>query len=404
MLNNTLYSSRIDHFEDFTFSHQAWSAPTMVSAEEIRKRITSFSLEGHKIQKLRMIGLSYTLTRECIESYVYYSLEQYEEQERQCLSDYHNINPETPFGCTTHIDEPFLIGFEDGDVFEIETPEESKFRMSMNCIPWEINAGTNLPNADANILFSPCIGRTIVNVEVRTLSADIGPIFNDFFGEKRSNQDLISNIILWLDDGNGISIGGLDDYCEVSYVDENCALQTITFRELKRGLFNWEDLHTDEVTGFEAESESFFFGETGRNHVEKPYITLSPGKEITSLRISSNEDFLLFSWSISSQIRERFDEYENYELSFQQWNEILDIAEKIVNFNQFDDLFDYLVGLEIYYTNWYGVEKNLFLDYLNINGITFWSKRKKYLTQLKEMREWTTLALSEKEKMMIYGF
>lgn len=404
MLEKTYYSNGKNKFEDYIFSSQEWSAPAMVAPGEIRKRISSFKLEGRKIRKLRMIGLSYMLTRDWIESHAYDCLEPYEEEERKKRSDYRNIDPATPFGCVAQIDEPFLIGFEDGDVFEIDTPQQPEFRMSMNCIPWEIKAGTNLPNVDANVLFAPCLGRYIVNVEVRTEYTDKDPMFHDFFDGEHSKRELVSNIVLWLDDGSGISIGGFIDFCEVAYINENRELHTIAFGELKRGLFNWEDLHTDEATGFEAESGSLYFGELGRDHVEAPFITLVPGENKTALRISYDEDFLLLDWSITCLNREFFDEYGEYELPFQQWSEVLNFAEKIISFTNFDDLFDYLVGLGIVCTSWRGGEKNLFLDRLNAGGVNFWNNRKKYQMQLKDIRAWSELVLSENETMMVYGY
>ena len=68
------------------------------------------------------------------------------------------------------------------------------------------------------------------------------------------------------------------------------------------------------------------------------------------------------------------------------------------------DLFDYLVGLDIVYTSWHGGEKNLFVDRLNAEGVNFWNNRKKYLTQLKDIRTWSELVLSENETMMVYGY
>ena len=91
-------------------------------------------------------------------------------------------------------------------------------------------------------------------------------------------------------------------------------------------------------------------------------------------------------------------------MPFQQWSEVLHIAEKIISFTNFDDLFDYLVGLDIVYTSWHGGEKNLFLDRLNAGGVNFWNNRKKYLTQLKDIRTWSELVLSENETMMVYGY
>ena len=104
MLEKTYYSNGKNKFEDYIFSSQEWSAPAMVAPGEIRKRISSFKLEGRKIRKLRMIGLSYMLTRDWIESHAYDCLEPYEEEERKKRSDYRNIDPATPFGCVAQID------------------------------------------------------------------------------------------------------------------------------------------------------------------------------------------------------------------------------------------------------------------------------------------------------------
>lgn len=404
MLEKTLYSNGKNKYKDDTFSAEDWSAPTMVSPGEIRKRIASFKLEGRKVEDLRIIGLNYLLTRDAIESRAYHCLEQYENGERQKRSEYRNIDPATSYVRCAEIDEPFLIEFEDGDVFEIETPQEPEFRMSMNCIPWDITAGTNKPNIYANDLFAPCIGKTIMNVEVRCYYTDKDPMWHDFFDEEHSKRELVSHIILWLDDGNGISIGGKDDYCEIAYIDEQRRPHTISFEEIKQGLFNWEDLHVDEITGFVPKSPSFYFGEICLDHIELPYITLHSKNGKSALYISYDEDFLLFDWSITCLNRESFDEYSYYELSFQQWKKVLEIAERIVSFASFDDLFDYLIGFGITYINSHGVEKNIFTGRLNRNGMEIWYNRKKYLTQLSDMKVWSELVLSENEPMIVAGY
>ena len=234
MLEKTLYSNVKNIFKDNTFSAEEWSAATMVLPEEIRKQIASFKLEGRKIKMLRMVGLDYYQTRDAIESYAYKYLEQYEDEERQRRSEYRNIDPETPYGCCSEIDEPFLIAFEDGDVFEIVTPQVPEFRMSMNCIPWDIEAGTNMPNTDANVIYASCIGKTIMDVEVRTYYTDKDPMFHDFLDEERHKHELVSEIILWLDDGNGLSIKGAYDYCDIAYINKKGILKKIPFGELKK--------------------------------------------------------------------------------------------------------------------------------------------------------------------------
>ena len=160
MIEKTITSDGKNNFKNYTFSSSEWSAPTMVSADEIKSRISSFNLVGRKIKALRMIGLSYFLRRDWIEDVAYRSLsENLPEDERQRKSDYENISPSLMISRSSQIDEPLLIKFEDDEIFEIDTPQEPEFRFSMNCIPWFIEAGTNSPNVDADILFAPCVGR-----------------------------------------------------------------------------------------------------------------------------------------------------------------------------------------------------------------------------------------------------
>ena len=149
MLQAASLNSGKKDFKDFTFSAREWSAPTMVDPDEIRARLESLKLEGRKIMQMKLIGLSYFHVRDWIESHAYDVLDQLDEEERQRQSSYNNIAPDILFGRNAVIDEPLLIEFEDGNIFEIETPQQPEFRFSMNCIPWWIDAGTNLPNLDA---------------------------------------------------------------------------------------------------------------------------------------------------------------------------------------------------------------------------------------------------------------
>ena len=84
--------------------------------------------------------------------------------------------------------------------------------------------------------------------------------------------------------------------------------------------------------------------------------------------------------------------------------DFLQIIFSVTGSKRAHDLFDYLVGLNIVYTSWRGGEKNLFLDRLNAGGVSFWKNRKKYLTQLKDVRAWSELVLSDNEAMKVYGY
>lgn len=393
MINETITSSGKNEFKDYTFSSSEWSAPTMVSAEEIKNRLNSFNLIGRRIKDLRMIGLSYFLTRNWIEDAAYNALpDEMPEEERQLKSNYDNISSALKFSRYSQIDEPLLVKFEDDDIFEIDTPQEPEYRFSMNCIPWFIDAGTNAPNVEANVLFKPCIGKKIVEVAVDTYISNTDPMFRCPFDDVGTKREMVSRIVLWLEGDIGLSISGWVDYCKVACIDRNNNTLPITFEELKPALFNWEDLHIDTVVGFEAESGTLNFGKAGRQHTETPYMTLVPSAADTCLYIAV-DDFDLFDWSMTHVLRERFDEYGDYVLTRSQWGEVVQEAKKIVSFDNFDALFDYMTE-----TSRWG------LIYMNYHGAEFWKNIRRYQTQQKDIDAWTRMTMSDGDTIRIYGF
>ncbi|MGN0554706.1 MAG: hypothetical protein ACI4LI_02280 [Candidatus Fimenecus sp.] len=380
MENQTIRSNGKNRFQDYTFSALEWSAPTMASAEEIKSRLDNFCLAGRKITELRMIGLNYALTRDWIEESAYNALpEDLPDAARRVQSDYEHISPALEFPRSAGIDEPLLIRFEDDDVFEITTPREPTYRFSMNCIPWFIDAGTNMPNVDANILFAPCIGKRITEVAVDTCFSD-------------TKQETVSRIVLWLEDGVGLCISGWYDYCSVACIDRNDVVLPISFAALKPALFNWEDMHTDTVVGFAAHNRSLYFGKIGAEHTEQPYMTLVPSNTNTALHIAVVE-FNLFAWSMTNVFGTQFDEYGKYTLSYAQWNDILNEAHKILCFETFDALFDYMTAASAFG-----------LCYMNYDGAAFWKNKDWYLQQYEDMKTWSALAVKPGDQINIYGF
>lgn len=242
MLKHTYYGNGRNSFRDNIFSASEWSAPSMVSPAEITSLAASFKLEGRRIKRLKMIGLAYNLRRNWIEDRAYHYYEEPDEEERQEMSGYAQIDPAVPYCRYAEIDEPLLIEFEDGDVFEIVTPQEPEFRMSMNCIPWGIDAGTNLPNVDANILFAPCLGEVITSVEIETYETDKDPVFHSAFDEEGTRKELVSAVLLRLRNGTALCIEGWIDFCHVTFIDKDGHTGTIPFEVLKPALFNREDL------------------------------------------------------------------------------------------------------------------------------------------------------------------
>ena len=174
MLEKTQYSQGKKRFKNNTFSSQEWSAPTMVSPNEIESLIASMQLVGRTIKGLRIIGLSYFHTKDWIEEHAYNSLpEDMPEEKKQEYSNFDRISESLEFIRYVHIDEPFLIKFTDENTFEIDTPQAPGYRISMNCLPWDIQGSTN--NIDVSILFAPVLNQKIIEVEI-TKKASILPL------------------------------------------------------------------------------------------------------------------------------------------------------------------------------------------------------------------------------------
>ena len=185
----------------------------------------------------------------------------------------------------------------------------------------------------------------------------------------------------------------------VQHIDSNNTETAITWEELQPGLFNWEDLHNDPVTSFEAESASLFFGRKGADHADTPFMSISSDSSAAVLHIPVDE-FDLLGWCFAKATNAFFDEYGEYHFTYEQWHAILDEAKYILNIPTFDELFDYVVGWNI--RNRPG--QNYMLILMNSSGAEYWNNKDRYRIQLEDVRNWTALVLNPDDKMNIYGF
>ena len=221
---------------DKKFSLSYWYEKKLVTPEEIWQKLNSFHLEGRKIKRLKFVGCCYNFSENWIGEVAYTNLKNLPENERQHKSDYENIDPDTLYNRSATIDEPFLMQFEDGDIFEIDTPMESNFCMGMNTIPWGAPADCNTPNIDANILFSECIGQTVTKVSIETYLTDKEPFYHEKFDEEPFLRDFVSVVVLHLENGLFLVISGFLDYCKIGcYVSEK-EYSKIKFKDLKNGI------------------------------------------------------------------------------------------------------------------------------------------------------------------------
>ncbi len=398
MLEKTIYSDGKDDFKDGKFSDREWSAPVMVDPKEIKDRIESFSLPGRKIRAMKLIGLSYFTTRDWIEDSAYSKLKELDEDERQKMSNYDNIPADMMFTRNAIVDEPLLIKFEDWDRFEIDTPQDPEFEMSMNCIPWWIKAGTNEPNVDADVLFSPCIGKKIESVAVNTSVIKEDPMFHSPFDHEPFEREVVTDITLCLEDGIKLCIEPYIDYCSITCVEGDEASK-ISFVDLKEALFNYEDIHQDTVTGYEAR-RGVYFGEKGAERAGQPFIRFYSSSKPDSIMYIDYDEFVFLSFIFIKKIGDFYDEYEDYKYSAKEWNEILELGKTLIEKETFDELYDELVSWNI--TSRSGTNVLVFL--LNNFGAEYWRNKKFYEVQFEDICKWSEIVLNENAEMNIIGY
>lgn len=232
----TRYSSGEDVFENNVFNHLEWSAPFMIHSRAISEWIELMCLEGRIIKKIRLIGPNYIhvwdyMLREASRQFPHKSID-----EMAKLPGYEAIPAETMYSREVKTDDPLLIAFNDGDVFEIAGPHEPVYRLDMNCIPWEIKGSQYDPNEDANILFSTCIGKKVEKVDINICQKDEGHIICHDFDDDSIQPKRVSSIALRFDDGSYLAMGPQDMFFNVALYDCDNKVQSITFRELKSGL------------------------------------------------------------------------------------------------------------------------------------------------------------------------
>ena len=229
------FSEGNNEFTDGRFSYRNWSAPVLETVEEAEEYIKQFHLEGRTIRDFFLVGFSYMHAEDLLSDTVYEDPSDPVYIERAKAWETEDFSGDDLFLQYIESDEPLLIRFEDGDTFEITFFTENDLQISMNCIPWGIEAGCNYQNCDADVFFSSCKGHTIRSVEV--------------YGEKTSiyregtaqEVNAPEKTILRLDNGIGIAIyGWCFDYVRYDCVDENDRICTVPYRLLRESLFNEE--------------------------------------------------------------------------------------------------------------------------------------------------------------------
>lgn len=396
MLRGTYYSKGTDNYRHNEYSPREWSAPTMVAPYEMKKKIDSFNLVGRKISGIRVFGYCFNYSRDWIEERAYCHYEGLSEEEKQVKSDYDSIDDELLYGRWMEIDKPLLIRFEDGETLEVDVPQVPELRISMNCIPFWIN--DDGANVDAEKLFAPNIGGTIIDVIVNTYMGSKDPMTFEPFDDKNTERELFKDLTLVLDNGTRLIVCGWYDFVHVYCCDKDNVEMSISFKDLKEALYNWEDIHEDEEKGFRANSVCIYLGEKGFKVVDNPTFSIGVNDEEAMLAISS-DDMVEIILAYETVKFEYLDEYEDKELSYEDWVKVLHRAKELMEMETFDEMYSFVlecIGKK-------KIRENaVFL--MNQYCEKIWDHKNKYLYLAEDLERWTDRFVKETDKVMLYGY
>lgn len=235
-----ILSKGTNQFPDNEFSFWEWSAPILQTPEEVRQKLNELQLEGRVIKDIVAVGMGYGWTEDNICSVANHAREQLPPIIRMFFSRAEALlSSDCRFECSTTIDEPMLIVFEDGDVLGISFDEGSSVRMELNTIPVTIDPGTNYKSVHMNKLFQAMIGKTIEEASV--IATSIEPYFTWSHGLELEEQPFyIDSIVLKCSDNSvpwcffNLKLQAWMDYGTVELLDHDGETVTIPAEHVPR--------------------------------------------------------------------------------------------------------------------------------------------------------------------------
>lgn len=314
-----------DKFPGDEFDWARWSAKSVSGATEIRSLLDSFRLVGRKIWNVWTTSHDYFNDKDGLEDAVCSDL-----ADRLGLSDaaaragssIHALARRAIIARRMEIDQPFVIEFDSRETFEMDVEIAPVYRISMNKIPLRLLKDRH-DNVDPAILFSPVLGRTITAVDLKTVP-------------EGGQDDSVESVLLCLDNGNTIELRGFYDYLDVGLLDRRSEPRLASIECLRHGFFNYEDLHFDRGTGFEAKDATLWFGWKGEHMLGNHAIVLTPTglpgrpRPVEPARID-RRDALGLVLGLCAKCPERLASWGAIELPAAEWFAVLETGREFLS-------------------------------------------------------------------------
>ena len=235
-----------------------WDAPVMQTYDAVLSKIKELNLQGRIIKGFHTTGIAYNWRLDDIADSVHINLQ-------KMIAD-NKISGEGPFPFLpeevsldryAQIDTPFLIEFEDGDVFEIDFSDYSSVLIGMNSIPNDIYSDKNARNFHPDVLFESLIGREICAVDITTSTLSFFPCKYEL-GEQDAYISEISFVCKKLNsyDVEKLTFSSYYDYGIVALKDSRGVDASINASDVKKVVEGFVDRDALELKEFNYEEAS----------------------------------------------------------------------------------------------------------------------------------------------------
>lgn len=268
------YTGSAIAFPNNRFVTSMWPNIRCTTADEVRKALASFRLEGRVLGGIRLFGDSSSSDEASLLGDAGIAIEA-DSDSRKVRRAYAQMPLTARVLRQIETRRLVRIEFRSGGTFEVDTERAPDFYLAMN----QIDAGTRPKrpvNVDGEVLFAPLAGRTVERVEVVASMHDSDPFYFNAYDEPK---ELADAIVLRLDTGDGLRFRTEWNDLLVDVVDSTGAVKKTSWGSVKEAFYNRADVNIDKVTGVESRSRSLYFGNKGVRYAEHDCISFNVMKK-----------------------------------------------------------------------------------------------------------------------------
>ena len=322
----------LDEFPGGVFSPKHWTAKECSTAQEVRSVLDSFNLVGRRIWSLHTSSSDYENSVGSVLSAAGKYVEGEDECSRRNICAYAYLPKRTKIERRMEIDEPFVVEFKDGDTFEIDTPMDPFFLMSMNRIPIEV-ADNRGRGVDPFYMFSDVIGKTVVAVDVETCTVGRLPYSSCDLDEPR---EIATAIYLRFENGSRLKFIPFIDSLVVESQNSFGGVKSVSWESVRYGFVMYADLCFDRRSGFVAKGTSLLFGWKGGRYAGDHCVVLAPGPGWHRFIASGREAFLgasdasMLALAVGNVVP-RYWQDASVDLSHDEWLRVLSVFESMLS-------------------------------------------------------------------------